>query len=97
VAGDTAAGPSWEDQKRERNRLAKLPARRDRVLAQIEAAEARKQAITDLYCGPGFFERTSAAELAALEEEQAALAPRIEALMTEWEQLEQELAALQAG
>jgi ATPase subunit of ABC transporter with duplicated ATPase domains len=94
-ARDDAAGPStapaWEDQKKKRNRLAKLPVQRDKVLEQIAAAEARKQEITDLYCSAGFFERTSKEEVAALELEQAGLGPRIEALMAEWEQLEREL------
>jgi ABC-type multidrug transport system ATPase subunit len=94
--GDGAAAEvaGWEDKKKRRNRLAKLPVRRDQVLAEIEAAEARKQAITDLYCAPGFFERTGKEELAALEAEQSALGPKIEALMAEWEELERELAAL---
>jgi ATPase subunit of ABC transporter with duplicated ATPase domains len=83
--------PAWEEQKRRRNRLAKLPVERDRVMAQIEAAEARKQAIVDLYCAAGFFERTSKEEIAALEKEQGELGPRIEALMARWEELEREL------
>src|SRR5262249_49874161 len=33
---------SWEEKKRERNRVAALPAKRDKVLAAIEIAEARK-------------------------------------------------------
>jgi len=61
----------------------------------LGAAEARKQAITDLYCSPGFFERTGKEEVAALEAEQAALGPRIDALMAEWEALEQEIEAAQ--
>jgi ATPase subunit of ABC transporter with duplicated ATPase domains len=89
---DAARGPAWEDQKRKRNRLAKLPLERDRVLAEIEAAEARKAAIVELYCTPGFFERTSKEEVAALEREQAELGPRIDALMTRWEDLERLLA-----
>jgi ATPase subunit of ABC transporter with duplicated ATPase domains len=87
---------AWEEQKRRRNRLAKLPVQRDRVLEQIAAAEARKQEITDLYCTPGFFERISKPELEALQQEQAALGPRIEALMIEWEALERELEQAQA-
>jgi ATPase subunit of ABC transporter with duplicated ATPase domains len=84
----------WEEQKRKRNRSAKLPVERDKVLAEIEAAEARKQAITNLYCTPGFFERTSKEEVAALEREQADLGPRIDTLMARWEDLEQQIAAL---
>jgi ATPase subunit of ABC transporter with duplicated ATPase domains len=92
-----ATGDNWEDKKRKRNRAAKLPAERDRVLAAIAAAEARQQAIEALYCESGFFERTSQAEVAALEEEKINLRPRIEALIAEWEALENEIAGLGAG
>jgi ATPase subunit of ABC transporter with duplicated ATPase domains len=94
-AADAQNISDWEEKKRRRNRLIQLPKRRDQVLAEIEAAEVRKQAITDLYCSPGFFERTSQEEVAALEQEKAALDPRIEALMAEWEALEAEIAALE--
>ena len=99
-AASLANSPSaidWEEKKRRRNRSIQLPKRRDQVMAEIESAESRKQAITDLYCAPGFFERTSKDEVAALEQEQAALGPRIEALLAEWESLEQEIAALGEG
>jgi hypothetical protein len=92
-AGAEVAGVSWEEQKRRRNRQTKLPGLRDKVLARIEAAEARKRAIEELYCSPGFFERTGKAEITALEEEKASLGPRIEALMSEWEEIEREIAA----
>jgi ATPase subunit of ABC transporter with duplicated ATPase domains len=91
---DAASGASWEDQKRRRNRMAQLPKRRDQVLREIEAAEARRQAITDAMCAPGFYERTARAEITALEQEQAALGPRLDALMAEWEELEREIEAL---
>jgi ATPase subunit of ABC transporter with duplicated ATPase domains len=84
---------TWGEQKRRRNKLARLPLERDRVLQEIAAAEARKQAIVDMYCSPGFFERTGKDEIAALEAEQRELGPRIDALMGEWEELERQLAA----
>ncbi len=90
------AGLSWEEQKRRRNRAKDLPARRDKVLAQIEAAEARKKALFELMAAEGFFERTPHAERVKLEAEEAALGPKIEALMAEWESLEAELASLDA-
>ncbi|WP_437522150.1 ABC-F family ATP-binding cassette domain-containing protein [Sorangium sp. So ce726] len=96
AAAPAEAGGSWEEQKRRRNRQKELPARRDKVLASIEAAEARKKAIHDLYCSDGFFERTGQAEIAALQAEDEALGPRIDALMAEWEQIEQEIAELGA-
>jgi ATPase subunit of ABC transporter with duplicated ATPase domains len=88
-----ATGSSWEAQKRERNRKKDLPARRDKVLAEIEVAEQKKASIVASYAEPGFFERTSRDELARLEAEQQALGARIDALLAEWEQLETEIAA----
>jgi ATPase subunit of ABC transporter with duplicated ATPase domains len=85
-------GLSWEEQKRRRNRLAALPARRDKVLAQIEEAEARRAAIAAAYAEPDFFERTSADELASLDTEDKTLAARIEEGLAEWEAIETELA-----
>ncbi len=84
---------SWEEQKRRRNRLAGLPGRRDKLLAEISTHEARRAAITASYAEPGFFERTPASEVEKLEKESEALATKIEAAMTEWEQIETELAA----
>jgi ABC transporter C-terminal domain len=95
-AADSASRETWEQQKRRRNRLSKLPVERDKVLASIAAAEARGKEIEALYCSEGFFERTSAAEVEALEQEKTALVPQIEELMARWEALEQELAGLQA-
>ncbi len=84
---------SWEEQKKRANRKKQLPARRDEVVAAIEAAEARKAAIHAMYCEPGFYEKTSKEQLAALEKEEADLGPRIDALVAEWESLEAEMAA----
>ena len=97
AAAPDATGQAWEEQKRRRNRQKELPARRDKVVAALEAAEARKKAIHDLYCSPGFFERTPRDEFAALEREEAALGPQIDALMAEWEALETELSSLDNG
>ena len=51
----------------------------------------------DGYAQDGFFTRTTPAELEALEKEQAALGSRVEALMSEWEQLEKEIAAQESA
>jgi ATPase subunit of ABC transporter with duplicated ATPase domains len=93
AAAPAAAGPSWEDQKKKRNRQKELPARRDKVLETIEAAEARKRAIHNLYASDGFFERTPQPEVDALVAEEAALGPKIDTLLAEWEALEAEIAA----
>ena len=94
-AGAAAAAPSalsWEERKRRRNRVAQLPKLRDKAMAAIEAAEARKQEIHDLYADPTFYTKTSHDEIDALGEELAALAPKLDTLMTEWEALEREIA-----
>jgi ATPase subunit of ABC transporter with duplicated ATPase domains len=94
AAAPSPVGGSWEEKKRRRNLQKTLPLRRDKVLSSIEAAEARKKAIHDLYATPGFFEKTPQAEVSALVEEEAALGPQIDALMAEWEALETEIASL---
>jgi ATPase subunit of ABC transporter with duplicated ATPase domains len=86
-----------EEQKRRRNRQKVLPQLRDAVVAQIEAAEARRQSIEQGYCEPGFFERTDSATLAALKTEDEQLQLQIGNLMIEWEQLEAEIAEGAAG
>jgi ATPase subunit of ABC transporter with duplicated ATPase domains len=88
----SSSGVSWEEQKRRRNRAAQLPKLRDRVMAAIEAAEARKRAIHERYADPAFYIQTSHDDIDALGEELAALGPKLDALMTEWEGLESEIA-----
>jgi ATPase subunit of ABC transporter with duplicated ATPase domains len=81
----------WEDQKRRKNRQKQLPGLRDAAVKAIEVAEARKAAIHARWCEEGYFEKTPAAEVAAIEAEEKALGPRIAALMADWESLEKEL------
>jgi ATPase subunit of ABC transporter with duplicated ATPase domains len=83
---------SWEEQKRERNRIAALPAKRDKLLAAIEVAEARKKAIAALYEDPTFYQRTPHDEIDRLVNESAALDREIERMVGEWEALEAEIA-----
>jgi len=84
-------GENWEDQKRRRNRLAQLPKLRDKVLAELTAAEARKAEIQAKYADPAFYQAATPGEVDALVKEEATLAPRIDTLMAEWEALEREL------
>ena len=94
-SGENAAAAqtnAWDEQKKKRNRLKELPAKRDKVMASIEAAEARKKAIEAAYCGDGFFEKTSKAEISALEKEQKDLDAKLESWMEEWEAIEKEIA-----
>ncbi|HEY5241491.1 MAG TPA: ABC-F family ATP-binding cassette domain-containing protein [Polyangiaceae bacterium] len=93
AAATTDGGLSWEEQKRRRNRLNALPARRDKVLAAIDTAESRRRAIAALYTEPGFFERASGDEVKSLEREDAELESQLRAWLAEWEGIEKELAA----
>ncbi len=86
---------SWEEQKRRRNRLAALPGRRDKVLAAVDEAEARRKAIAAAYAEPDFFARTPADEVKRLEGEDRDLGRKIEAFLAEWEQIEKEIALLE--
>ena len=90
----TDGGVSWEEQKRRRNRLAALPARRDKLLATIDEAEVRRKAIEALYASDGFFTRTPKAEVERLQREDAELAANIDRWTVEWEAVETEIAAL---
>ncbi len=89
--GASADGLSWEEQKKRRNRKNSLPARRDKLLAEIEVCEARKKEIEALFGAPGFFERTLKGQVLALQEEDKKLARDLEAKIKEWEQVEAEL------
>jgi ATPase subunit of ABC transporter with duplicated ATPase domains len=88
---------SWEEQKKRNNRLKALPGLRDRALAAMEQAEARKKQLHALYTEPGFFERTPPAEARKLEEEEAKLEHVIADKLKEWEACEAELSALGAS
>jgi ATPase subunit of ABC transporter with duplicated ATPase domains len=90
------ASLSWEEQKRRRNRLSALPGRRDKVLATVEEAEARRKVIAAAYAEPEFFQRTPAEEIKRLEGEDRELVQKIEAGLAEWEQIEKEIALLES-
>ncbi|HEX3596981.1 MAG TPA: ABC-F family ATP-binding cassette domain-containing protein [Polyangiaceae bacterium] len=94
AVADTTA--SWEEQKRRRNRQRTLPLRRDALLATIEVEEAKKTAITARYAEPGFYEKATKEELAALAREEKELTAIIDGLMKEWEAIETELESLEA-
>jgi ATPase subunit of ABC transporter with duplicated ATPase domains len=90
-------GAAWEEQKKKRNRIKELPRMRDKTMAAIDVAEARKKEIETLYCSDGFFEKTSKADVAAFDREQKELDERLMSLMEEWEALEKEIAEAAAA
>jgi uncharacterized coiled-coil DUF342 family protein len=91
AAASAKSDVSWEEQKKRRNRVAQLPKLRDKVLAEIAAAEARKAEIEAIYADPGFFQRAGHDEIDALVRENDALGPKIDGLMGEWEAIEKEI------
>jgi ATPase subunit of ABC transporter with duplicated ATPase domains len=92
-SADPQKALSWEEQKRERNRVAGLPKRRDKLLADIDAAEARRAEIAKLWDDPEFYGKTKQADIERLDRENAELGAKIEVWIAEWEAIEQELAA----
>jgi ATPase subunit of ABC transporter with duplicated ATPase domains len=95
-AGETAARPRRSPRGAQPKRaLARLRPRLDTVTGRIQAAEARLREIDALFCEPGYFTRTPVDAVRALEVERKTLQDEIAGLMTEWEEMEQEVAALE--
>jgi ATPase subunit of ABC transporter with duplicated ATPase domains len=77
--------------KKQRSRLQK---QQRELMEEIEKAEARVHEINELFCNPGFFDKTPAGEIRKLEKEQKDLGARVDELMEEWSTVEEELAEL---
>ncbi|MFN7941305.1 MAG: ABC-F family ATP-binding cassette domain-containing protein [Thermoanaerobaculia bacterium] len=92
-AKEKAASQPGHDARSER-KLKELQQQRDRLTQAIEKAEKRVHEINELFCNPGFFDKTPAAEVKKLENEQRTLNAKIEELMAGWEKVEKELAEL---
>ena len=87
-------GASWEEQKRERNRIAALPAKRDKLLARIDVAEARKKEIARALRGSDVLSAHAAdGDRWARHRRARALDEEIEKLVAEWEAIEAEISA----
>ncbi len=50
--------------------------------------------ISELFCNPGFFDRTAPGEVRKLEGEQKTLAAKVGELLAEWEKVEAQLEEL---
>ena len=61
----------------------------------LEIAESRMHEIHELFCTPDYFTRTPSTEVGELKEEQNTLQSELTDLMTEWEAIENEAAALE--
>jgi len=90
-----SAGPaqdlSREERKRRDNRRRALPKRRDELMVAIERLELEKSQVSAELSNPA---QLSAADLQRLAARHAAIDDEVAKLMTEWESVETELAAL---
>ncbi len=68
-----------------------LEQRREHVTAEIDRAEARIAGIDETFCAPGYYERTPADDVSALQQERDALAEKVDRLMREWDEVERKL------
>ena len=85
---------SWEERKRQRNRKAALPKRRDQILQNIEVLEKERDLILERYAEPTFYMDTPNQQIEALERKKAKLDRQIQDAMIEWEAVEAELSSL---
>jgi prefoldin subunit 5 len=76
----------------EARRVKQLERERDRLTAEIDRAEKRVHDISELFCNPGFFDKTAPGEVKKLEGEQKTLQKKVDELMARWEAVESELA-----
>ncbi len=90
--GRTAPGDPAARRKRKA-----LAGRLEQITTEVERAESRVNSINEQFCDPTFFERNPRSEVTKLEREQQQQRERIDGLMREWQQLEDELAALPQG
>ena len=80
--------------RNKKKRRADLEKKRDQLTAEVEKAEKRVNEINELFCNPSFFEKTPAAEVKKLENEQKQQSTKIEQSMADWEKVEAELGEL---
>jgi len=81
----------------DRKRVRELERERDRLTAEIDRAEKRVHEISELFCNPGYFDKTPPAEVRKLEAEQKRLGEKAETLLADWEKVEEALAGLAAS
>jgi ATPase subunit of ABC transporter with duplicated ATPase domains len=89
TAAKKGASPAADAERAKETK--KLEKERDRLTAEIDKAEKRVHEISELFCNPGFFDKTPAAEVKKLENEQKTLTTRLDELMASWEKVEKEL------
>ncbi len=88
------AGGAEKHDAANQKRSKELAGRRDKLTAEIDRTEKRVHDISELFCNPGFFDKTAPGEVKRLEQEQKNQQAKVEQLMAEWERVESELGEL---
>ncbi len=83
------------DGKSLRRRASELAAERDRLLEEIEQAEARLAEIHARFADPSFYAETRREDVRSLEEKEREAAGTVERLVEEWSAVEREHAKLE--
>jgi ATPase subunit of ABC transporter with duplicated ATPase domains len=86
--------PDQSDGRILRRRTAELSVVRDRLLGEIEQAEAQLAEIHARFADPSFYAETGHTDVRALKDEESEAARRVERLLEEWGAVERELAKL---
>jgi ABC-type multidrug transport system ATPase subunit len=92
---DGSASRGRSDGRSLRRRASKLAADRDRLLEEIERAEARLAEIHARFADPAFYAETRREDVRSLEEEEREAAAAVERLVEEWSAIEREHAKLE--
>ncbi len=77
-----------------KNQLRQMESRRDQLMEQIEAAEAKIAEINNTFANPAYFDSANPKEVRKLESQLKESQQQIETASTEWEQVESELTML---
>jgi ATPase subunit of ABC transporter with duplicated ATPase domains len=91
AAGKGPAGPTTPPSSGAKQRK-RLESRLEELTAKIEESEARIAEIDQLFCAPGYYERTPPDQVVALEHERARLRSEVERLTGEWDEVGDALA-----
>ena len=91
TSNDDGASASYEDTKKKKALKQSLEKKREKLLAELEKREARREHIRALWCTDSFYEKTPALELQQLNDEEAALTGTIDRLVADWERIEADL------
>jgi ABC-type multidrug transport system ATPase subunit len=93
-ASESADGGNGRSGASDPKRAQRLAAKRDQLVADIEATEARLAEIDDAFADPSLYgDESRKREVRRLDEERAELRSKLENLVAEWESVERDLEA----